>query len=53
MAKDAATEQTVGFDAGKLIKGRKRLVQTNTLGNVLIRLVLPANAVDGAATIAF
>ena len=33
--KNAATGNTVGFDAGKLVKGRKRLVLINTLGNVL------------------
>lgn len=48
-----ATGSTVGFDAGKLIKGRKRLVLTDTLGNVLASRVLPADAVDGAAAIAF
>lgn len=44
-----ATGQTVGFDAGKQVKGRKRLVLTDTLGHVLASRVLPANAVDGAA----
>ncbi len=48
-----ATGATVGFDAGKLVKGRKRLVLTDTLGNVLASRVLPADAVDGAAAIAF
>ncbi len=48
-----ATGATVGFDAGKLVKGRKRLVITDTLGHVLASRVLPANAVDGAAAIAF
>ena len=48
-----ATGATVGFDAGKLVKGRKRLVLTDTLGNVLASRVLPANAVDGPAAIAF
>ncbi|MDQ2793831.1 MAG: hypothetical protein M3Y12_07475 [Bacteroidota bacterium] len=48
-----ATGATVGFDAGKLVKGRKRLVLTDTLGNVLASWVLPADAVDGAAAIAF
>lgn len=43
-----ATGTTVGFDAGKLVKGRKRLVLTNTLGNVLASHVLPADAVDDA-----
>ena len=48
-----ATGATVGFDAGKLVKGRKRLVIKDTLGHVLASRVLPANAVDGAAAIAF
>ena len=48
-----ATGATVGFDAGKLVKGRKRLVITDTLGHVLASRVLPAHAVDGAAAIAF
>ena len=47
-----ATGATVGFDAGKLVKGRKRLVLTDTLGNVLASHVVPANAVDGTAAIA-
>ena len=48
-----ATGATVGFDAGKLVRGRKRLVLTDTLGNVLASRVLPANAADGPAAIAF
>ncbi|MEJ7663591.1 MAG: transposase [Hymenobacter sp.] len=48
-----ATGATVGFDAGKLVKGRKRLVLTDTLGHVLASRVLPADAVDGPAAIAF
>ena len=48
-----ATGATVGFDAGKLVKGRKRLVLTDTLGNILASAVLPANAADGPAAIAF
>ena len=48
-----ATGAPVGFDAGKLVKGRKRLVLTDTLGNVLARRGLPANAADGPAAIAF
>ena len=48
-----ATEATVGFDAGKLAKGPKRLVLTDTLGHVLISRVLPADAADGPAAIAF
>ena len=48
-----ATGAIVGFDAGKLVKGRKRLVLTDTLGHVLASRVLPADAVDGTAAIAF
>ena len=48
-----ATGTTVGFYAGKLIKGRKRLVLTDTLGNILASRVLPAHAADGPAAIAF
>ncbi len=51
--KNTATGTTVGFDAGKLVKGRKRVVLTDTLGHVLTSRVLPADAVDGAAAIAF
>ena len=43
----------MGFDAGKLVKGRKRLVLIDTLGNVLASRVLPANVSDAAAAIAF
>ena len=48
-----ATGTTVGFDAGKLVKGRKCLVLTDTLGNVLASRVLPAGVHDGPAAIAF
>ena len=48
-----ATGPMVGFDAGKLVKGRKRLVLTDTLGSILASQVLPANAADGPAAIAF
>ena len=44
-----ATGATVGFDAGKLVKGRKRLVRMDTLGNGLVSRVLPANVSDAAA----
>lgn len=47
-----ATGATVGFDAGKLVKGRQRQVLTDTLGHVLARRVWPANAADGPAAIA-
>jgi transposase len=48
-----ATGATVGFDAGKLVKGRKRLVLIDTLGNVLASRVVPADVSDAAAAIAF
>lgn len=48
-----ATGATVGFDAGKLVKGRKRLVLTDTLDHVLASRMLPANVVNGPAAIAF
>jgi putative transposase len=48
-----ATGATVGFDAGKRVKGRKRLVVMDTLGNVLACRVVPAHISDAAAAIAF
>lgn len=48
-----ATGATVGFDAGKLVKGRKRLVLIDTLGNVLASRVVPAHVSDAAAAVAF
>lgn len=48
-----ATGATIGFDAGKLGKGRKRLVLIATLGNVLASRVVPAHISDAAAAIAF
>lgn len=48
-----ATGATVGFDAGKLVKGRKRLGLVDTLGNVLASRVVPAHVSDAAAAIAF
>ena len=48
-----ATGETVGFDAGKLVKGRKRLVLIDTLGNVLASCVVPAGESDAATAIAF
>ena len=43
----------MGFDAGKLVKGRKRLVLIDTLGNMLASRVVPAHLSDAAAAIAF
>jgi len=45
-----ATEQ-IGFDGGKLIKGRKRMVVVDTMGHVLWADVRPANVHDGKAGI--
>lgn len=38
-----------GFDGGKLVKGRKRHIVVDTLGNLLAILVLPANLPDREA----
>ena len=48
-----ATGATVGFGAGKLVKGRKRLVLIDALGNVLASRAVPAHIADAAAAIAF
>jgi putative transposase len=41
-----------GFDGGKLVKGRKRSILVDTLGNLLKVLVTAANVADGKAAIA-
>ena len=43
-----ATKQ-IGFDGGKLIKGRKRFVMVDTMGHLLWTNVRPANVADGKA----
>lgn len=43
-----ATEQ-IGFDGGKLIKGRKRFLIVDTMGHLLWTDVRPANVHDGQA----
>ena len=43
------TGATAGFDAGKLVKGRKRLVLTDTL----VSRLLPVHAAGGPVAIAF
>lgn len=48
-----ATGDTIGFDAGKLVKGRKRLVLIDTLGHVLASWIVPAGVSDAATAIAF
>ena len=47
-----ATAQ-IGFDAGKLIKGRKRLVLIDTSGATVARYVLPASAHVGQSALAW
>ena len=47
-----ATEQ-VGFDGGKLIKGRKRFLMVDTMGHLLWTDVRPANVHDGQAGVIF
>ncbi len=43
-----ATEQ-IGFDGGKLVKGRKRFLMVDTMGHLLWTDVRPANVSDGKA----
>ena len=47
-----ATEE-IGFDGGKLIKGRKRFVLLDTSGATLATRVLPANVHDGQSALAW
>ena len=47
-----ATAQ-VGFDGGKLIKGRKRFVLIDTSGATVATCVLPANVHDGQTAVAW
>ena len=47
-----ATEQ-IGFDGGKLIKGRKRFLMVDTMGHLLWADVRPANVHDGQAGVLF
>ena len=49
---DAVGKSTRGYDAGKKINGRKRLIVTDTLGLLLIVCVMAANVQDrdGAKT---
>ena len=47
-----ATEQ-IGFDGGKLIKGRKRFLIVDTMGHLLWTDVRPANVHDGQAGVTF
>ena len=50
--KNSATAQ-IGFDGGKLIKGRKRFGLIDTLGATVATCVLPANAHDSQRTLAW
>ena len=45
----ATATQQIGFDGGKLIKGRKRFVMVDTMGHLLWTNVGPANVADGKA----
>ena len=49
----ATATEAVGFDGGKLIKGRKRFVLIDTTGATLATLVLPVNAHDGQSALAW
>jgi len=49
----ATATEAVGFDGGKLIKGRKRFVLIDTTGATVATLVLPANAHDGQSALAW
>ena len=52
--KNAATAtEEIGFDGGKLIKGRKRFVLVDTSGATLATRVLPANVHDGQSALAW
>lgn len=48
-----ATGAVVGFDARKLVKGRKRLALVDTLGNVLASRVVSTHVLATAAAIAY
>ncbi|GAB3805002.1 hypothetical protein GCM10028819_37420 [Spirosoma humi] len=43
--------QHIGFDGGKLVKGRKRFLIVDTMGHLLWTDVRPANVADGKAGI--
>ena len=43
----------MGFNAGKLVQERKRLLMNNIRGSVLVSGALPADAVNGPAAITF
>ena len=47
-AKTASGGAEVGVDGGKMVRGRKRHIVTDTLGLILIVVVTAANADDGA-----
>lgn len=48
----ATATRTVGFDGGKLIKGRKRFLIVDTIGYLLWTEVNPANVADGKTGVA-
>ena len=48
MKNTATSTRSVGYDAGKRIKGRKRFFLVDTLGNLLASCVVAASCHDGA-----
>ncbi len=53
MKNSATATENVGFDGGKLIKGRKRFVLSDTSGATVAACVLPANKHDGQSALAW
>ena len=51
MKKSATATAQIGFDGGKIIKGRKRFVLVDTLGATVATCVLSANAHDGQSVL--
>lgn len=49
----ATSTRAVGYDAGKHVKGRKRLFVVDTLGNLLASTVVSADYHDGTAAVRF
>lgn len=48
----ATAARTVGFDGGRLIKVRKRVLIVDTIGHLLWTEVHPANVADGKTGVA-
>ena len=53
MKNSATATAQIGFDGGKLIKGRKRFVLIDTSGATVATCVLHANAHDGQSALAW